>query len=49
MSHRKDIIKTVPYKGKLKFLNAFFVPGMGKEQARRVDKFTEFKQEKLIK
>ncbi len=42
------IIKTKPYKGKLKFLNPFFVPGAGKEQARRVAKFTEFKNERLI-
>lgn len=39
----KDIIKTVPYKGKWKFLNEFFVPGEGKALARRVDKLTSLK------
>jgi len=36
------ILKTKPYKGKLKFLNEFFVPGKGKLLRKRVDNITEF-------
>jgi len=39
---KMGILKTKPYKGKLKFLNEFFVPGKGKLLRKRVDNITEF-------
>ena len=48
---RKDkmgIVKTVPYKGKFKFLNEFFVPG-NKEFEKTVDKATNLKMKRRNK
>ena len=42
------IIKTTPYKGKLKFLNEFFVPG-NKELKKRIEKATSLKQARVLR